>query len=164
VGGGGTGILWPIGTVAPLRDVTEPLVAIVAFSSYGCGWLHIFAHCYCDLQVAPTSDRETSHEPVATQGRNSYAHSVISLGPITTKDHNSRSADRLIPPHSQKVGLTNISTCLQQNLRAVTTDIVDISFLYPLSSSWNYVLNLINSWWATIATGHWRHPWPTLDP
>jgi hypothetical protein len=73
-----------------LREVTEPPVVVVALSSNRCGWHHIFARCYYDQPVAATSDRWTSHEPVATQGHSSDRCSVISSGLITTKGHSSR--------------------------------------------------------------------------
>jgi hypothetical protein len=88
------------------------------------------------------SDRGTSHEPSVTQGHSSDGRLVISPEPVVTKGHNSQVV-KLVPPHLQKVELTNISTCLRQYLRAVTTDTREINFLYPLSPS--FFKSLVNS-------------------
>jgi hypothetical protein len=76
-----------------------------------------FTHCYCDHLIVAMSYRVMSHESVATQGHNSNGRSMISSRPVATKVYSSR-ATQLVTPHSQKVGLTNISNGLQQDLRA----------------------------------------------
>jgi hypothetical protein len=132
-GGGPTvtmSILWSVATVDPhwcrwtVRRCCDP--------SNERMWHHIFAHYYCDHLIVAMSDHVMSHDLIAgSQQRRAFGDIIW---PITTKGHCSR-AVRLVSPRLQKVGLTNISTCLQYDLRAASMDTGEINFLYPLASS-----------------------------
>jgi hypothetical protein len=71
----------------------------------------------------------TSHELIATQGHSSDGRSVILPESIASIGHNRRAA-QLVSPRLQNMGLTNISTCLQQDLHAASIDTGEINFLY----------------------------------
>jgi hypothetical protein len=120
----------------------------VVLSSNDHGWHYIFARCYCDELVAITSDRWTSHHPVATQDHNNDGCLVILPWSIATKGHNSQ-VTGLVLPCSPKVGLINISTCLQHDLQPMSTNIGEINFLCLLMSS--FFKNLINSRRSTVS-------------